>query len=670
MLENEELEEQQEWESTETAIIEEVKTFAKRSAEQYKDLYKRMRSERAFAAGEQWTDADDTNRGNGRAKATINLCSIFINAVVNPFSARPFKFKAVPRWSQDEFVNANAAAGRLDVEAGLANVGMPVNNIKDEIVKLNERLTALQNEFSTNESNAEGLYDSVSVGLGFTYATIDEENGEKKIKYLHIEDQTMVIVDPDAKGVALEQADRIGVVDFMGYEDAKDKFGDDIVRTGNSEDAKLYNFGSCWEVPKDHVAIITYFRKEGHSVEYFRLCGDHIVDYGVFEGLDYLPVFAFTGDRIWLKDKRTFAGMIRKIKAEQKTINYAQSQLIERLAKSPKGFFIGYSESFEGNEAGYQNAHFGNNMVVEGNLHAEGDSDPSRLPLPQYVEPHVLTDDLQAVINASINQMSVATGISPNGIVEQNLTDKKTATEVLLRTKTSQSNVSNYIDHAKETIRISGTVLAHLCIMLYGIDLPKGSYDIVVEEGCVSLTKMEEDREKLLALAQIVPESFKPLITTKIVRTLDIEGGNELSQQLFNMLPAELRGGVPSWQEFQAQAIQMQQLQQQIAQMQAENKQLNDQLTQAQLRTTTDLIMEDKKFEHQVQLKELDFAHDQQATAQDMVLDAKKEQFKAQQDLAKQAQESKTRIAEKVVETTMAPPNVIVQNPDNTQMPL
>lgn len=668
MLEDEEFNEQREWESTENEIIEEVKTFAKRSAEHYSDLYKRIRSERAFAAGEQWNDADDTNRGNGRAKATINLCSIFINAVVNPFSARPFKFKAVPRYAQDNFVNANAEAGRLDVQAGLANVGMP--NINDEVVKLNDYLTKLQNDFSTNESNAEGLYDSVSVGLGFSYATIDEENGEKNIKYLHIEDQTMVILDPDAKGVALEQSDRIGVVDFMNYEDAKDKFGEDIVRSGKSEDAKLYNFGSCWEVPKDHVAIVTYFRKDGHSVEYFRLCGDHIVDYGVFEGLDYLPVFAFTGERIWLKKKRTFAGIVRKIKAEQKTINYAQSQLIERLAKSPKGFFIGYTEAFEGNEAGYQNAHFGNNMVIEGNLHAEGDKDPSRLPLPQYIEPHVLTDDLQAVINASINQMSVATGISPNGIVEQNLTDQKTATEVLLRTKTSQSNVSNYIDHAKETIRISGTVLAHLCIMLYGIDLPKGSYDIVVEEGCVSLTKMEEDREKLLALAQIVPESFKPLITTKIVKTLDIEGGNELSQQLFNMLPAELRGGVPSWQEFQAQAMQMQQLQQQIAQMHAENKQLNDQLTQAQLRTTTDLIMEDKKFEHQVQLKELDFAHDQQATAQDMVLDAKKEQFKAQQDLEKQAQESKTRIAEKVVETTMAPPNVVIQNPDNPQMQL
>ena len=657
MLTEEEIREQEEWDNTENGIIDEVKDFAKRSSEHYKDFYDRLKNERAFASGEQWGKADENNRGENRAQMTINLCPIFINAVVNPFSARPFKFKAVSKWSEERYQDC--------IVKEIADNGMPypnmpqTTNLKNEVSKLNGVLTTLQNEFSTNESNSMGLYDSVSVGLGFTYATIDEVNGEKEVKYLHIEDQTMVILDPDAKGVALENANRIGVVDFMNYDEAKEKFGDDIVRLNDPEKAKLYDFGKCWEVPKDHVAIVTYFRKEGHSVEYFRLCGDHIVDYGVFEGLDWLPVFAFTGDRIWVKNKRTLSGMVRKIKAEQKTVNYAQSQLIERLAKSPKGFFLGYNEAMEGFEDEYQNAEFGTSTIIRSNLTAEGVPADKPIPIPTYVQPSVNTEDLQSVINASINQMSIATGVSPNGIVEQNLTDQKTATEVLLRTKTSQSNVSNYIDHAKETIRIAGSVLAHICVMLYGIELPKGSYDIVVEEGCVSLTKMEEDREKLLALAQIVPESFKPLITQRLVRTLDIEGGEELSQQLFNMLPAELRGGVPSWQEFQAQAIQMQQLQQQIAQMQEENKQLNDQLTQAQLRTQTDLIMEDKKFEHQVQLKELDFAHDQQSTAQNMVLEAKKEQFDAQKDLEKQAIEAKTRIAEKVVDNMTAPPQFV-----------
>lgn len=642
----------EEWANTEQEIIDEVKAFARKASDHDKDFYERVRKDRAFEAGSQWGSSDKRNRGKDRAQMTVNLCNVFINAVVNPFNAKPFKFKAVSKWNDNQYHDYYLKR--------IASDGIPypqmvqVNGtITEEVAKLNGALTSLQNDFSTNEANTQALHDAVTTGIGFTYATIEEVNGEKKIRYNHIEDQTMVIVDPNAKGIALEESERIAVVDFVDYELAKELYGEDVVNSNDPTTASLSNFGSCWEVPKDDVAVVTYFRKDGHNVEYFRLCGDHIVDYGVYEGLDYLPVFAFTGDRIWLDKVRTFSGIVRKVKSQQRTINYAQSQLIERLSKSPKGFFIGYEDSFEGNEKGYQNAEFSNNMVIKGKVWDA--TKKVQLPLPNYVSPAVNTEDLQSVINASINQMSVATGISPNGIVEQNLTDQKTATEVLLRTKSSQSNVSNYISHAKESIRIAGNVIAHICVMLYGLELPKGSYDIVVEEGCVSLTKMEEDREKLLALAQIVPESFKPLISQHIVKTLDIEGGAELSQMLYNMLPAELRGGLPSMQEFQAQQMQMQDLQAKLAQAQEQNKMLNDQLTQAQLRTQTDLIMEDKKFEHDVALKELDFAQNQQARAQEMALEAKKDTFKAEQELKKQGMQAVEKIVEKAVEPPKPP---------------
>lgn len=616
--ENEIVEQDAEWERTESEIIEEVKKFARRASEHDRDFHKRIRDDRSFEAGDQWSTADSKNRGEGRAEMTINLCTVFVNSVVNPFAAKPFKVKAVPR---SEIFN-------------------------DAVNALNSRLSEIQSDFATNESNAQGLHDAVVTGVGFCYATVEEDNGEKKIRYLHIEDQTKVIVDPDAKGVALQEADKIAVVDFMPYETAKEKFGEDIVRFGNPERASLTDFGDSWEVPKDSVAVVTYFRKDGHNVEYFRLCADRVVDYGVYEGLEYLPIFAFTGDRIWLKDKRTFSGIIRKIRAEQKTINYAHSQLIERLAKSPKGFFLSQIEAIEGFEEDYQNAEFGNSYILRWN---SKDAANNPTAPPTFIQPSVHTEDLQGTINAAINQMSVATGISPNGIVEQNLTDQKTATEVILRTKSSQSNVSNYIAHAKETIRIAGNVLAHLCIILYGIELPKESYDIVVEEGCVSLTKMEEDREKLIALANIVPENFKPLISQRLVSKLDIDGGKELSEMLFNMLPQELRGGVPSWVEWQQMQQQMQQLQQQAQALAEENKTLNEQLTQSQLRTQSDLIMEDKRFAHDVQLKQLEYAQGEKETAQKMLMDAKREQFETEKEMQEKAMETKAALAEKVI---------------------
>lgn len=609
------------WADVESDIIEEFKTFAKRSNDQNEKLYKRIREERAFESGEQWNSGDQKNRGEGRAEMTINLTSVFVNAVVNPFLAKPFKVRAIAR---DEKM------------------------FGDGVRQLNARLTNIQNEYSTHESNGMAFKDEVGVGLGFSYATIEDKDGERRIRYLHIEDQTMVILDPEAKGVALEDAERIGVVDFILYETAKKMYGEDIVRYNNPEKAALTNFGSCWEVKKDHVAVITYFRKDGHNVEYFRMCGDHIVDYGVFEGLEYLPVFAFTGDRIWLDDRRTFSGVIRKVKSEQKTINYAQSQLIERLAKSPKAFFLTSTKAIEGFEEDYQNAEYGNSYVIRYN--PEDIKTKKKQDAPQFIQPQVHTEDLQGAINAAINQMSVATGISPNGIVEQNLTDQKTATEVLLRTKSSQSNVSNYVSHAKETIRIAGQVLAHLCIQLYGIDLPKGSYDIVVEEGCVSLTKMEEDREKLLALAQIIPPEMKGLVSSLLVAKMDIEGGQQLSSMIYNMLPSEIRGGLPSVAEVQQMQQQMQQMQAMLAQKDEDIKTLNDQLTQAQLRTRTDLIMEDKRFEHDVQMELLKQSQQEKIDAQDVLVQAKREQVQNQREIDKMAIDAKTRLTEKAMD--------------------
>ena len=651
MIGEEEIINEEEWTSVEDDIIDEVKSFAKRASENDHDFYKRVKNDRAFAAGEQWGDDDKTNRGDNRAELTINLCNVFINAVVNPFNAKPFKFRAVPRWSKEYY--ANFYTKRIAEEGRLwPEMVQTEGSLNDEIVKLNDKLTAIQNDFGTNESNTLAFADAVTTGIGFTYATIEEVLGEKKIKYNHVEDQTMVVVAPEAKGVALEDSDQIAVIDFMLYDKAKEKFGEDIVESREAGQAKLTDFGSNWEVPKDNVAIVTYYRKDGHDVEYFRLCGDHIVDYGKFDGLEYLPIFAFTGDRIWLSKKRTYSGMIRKIKAEQKTINYAQSQLIERLAKSPKGFFLGYTESFEGHEDEVQNACFGNSQIVSVNARTEGFTMPNKMPIPmpQFVEPHVITEDLQAIINQEINHMSVATGVSANGIVEQNLTDQKTATEVLLRTKSSQSNVSNYVNRAKESIRIAGNVIAHLAIMLYGIELPKGSYDIVVEEGCVSLTKMEEDREKLLALAQIVPDSFKPLISQHIVKTLDIEGGDQLATQLYNMLPAELRGGLPSMQEFQAQQLEMQNLQQTIVDLQGQLKNANDQLTQAQLRTQTDIILENQRFKHDVQKMVIQNSENERLDAKKVLLDAAKDKAKSEQELNKIALDNKAKVTEKAME--------------------
>lgn len=601
-----------EWAETEKDVIAEFKDFARRASRIYGPLYKRIKEDRLFESGNQWGDSDRGNRGEGRAEMTINMCNVFVNSIVNPFAAKPFKFKAEAR--------DQAYLGAVD--------------------QLNGVLDNIQAEFGTNDSNAQGFRDAVVGGLGFTIATTENVDGMTKLKYIAVDDPTKVIIDPDAKGVALEETNRIAVVDIMLFSDAKKLFGEDLIDGTDCGKCSLNEFGASWEVPKDYVAVITYFKREGHDVLFYRLCGDRIVDFGTFEGLDYMPVFAFTGDRIWTDDGKSFAGVVRKIRTQQKTVNYAQSQLIERLAKSPKAFFLAAAEAIENYEDDYQNVEFGNNYILRYNTQNNGNP----VQPPQFLQPQVQTTDLQQVIQTAINQMSLATGISANGIVEQNLTDQKTATEVLLRTKSSQSNVSNYIDHAKETVRISGLVISHIVINIAGLELPKGSYDIVVEEGCVSLTKMEEDREKLLALSNIVPDQFKPLVAQRIVGKLDIDGGKELSDLMLNLLPAEMKGGQVGAVEFQQAQQQVAALQQQIAELTEANNQLNNELSVSQMRTRTDIALKQMDYEHDVKIKQLEMASDQAKAAAEAQIEAQHDRAKAVGDLQKVQAEAQAKM--------------------------
>lgn len=608
----------EDWAETETEVIEDFKKFARRASEWHHDLYVRMKEDRAFESGEQWGDGDRKCRGDGRAEEGINLCSVYVNAIVNPFQSKPFKFRAIPR--DMRFAR--------DTE------------------RLNAELSAFQNDYGVNEANALAFRDAVVGGLGFSYATVEEDTLSlpaepptdgampKRVRYFAVTDPTMVIIDPDARGTSLDEADRIAVVDFIPLDKAEEQFGEDLVAYGHADKARVADFGQDWEVPEDNVAVVTYFRRNGHDVQYFRLCGDHIVDLGRFEGLDKLPVFAFVGDRVWLGDKLSFGGVVRKVRTQQKTINYAQSQLIERMAKSPKGFFLAPMESIADYTEQYQNAEYGMSYILPYNLK---DEDGSALPAPQFVNPQTHVEDLQGVMNAAIQQMSLAVGISPNGIVAQDLKDQSTATEVLLRTRSNQSNVSNYINHAKESIRIAGNVVAHLVCMAKGILLPKGSYDIVVEEGCVSLTKMEEDREKLLALAQIVPEQFKPLVAQQIVGKLDIEGSEQLAKLMWDNLPQQLRGGVPGWQEFQRMQQQNMMLQQQLQQLQQTNDTLNEQLTQLQLRTQTEVAMKRMDQAHDLKLRALDIAEKAGDKAAALKAEAEAEERKELKELRNRA---------------------------------
>lgn len=595
-------------------LVAEVKEFIERNSERNSKQVKRIREDRAFAAGDQWDDKDRTARTAGRLEVSIPICQNIISAVVNPINAKPFR------------VSAEVMPEFKDL-------------FGDGVAQLNDRLDAIQDSYEMKAANEAATTDEATAGLGFCYATTEEKDGVVSVGYHSIEDATKVIWDADAKSITMEDAKQVVVIELIKETDAEERFGTDIWGGKIPSKTTLGDLGSDFSIPEGLVPLLTYFRVEGHNCEFHRLIGEQVVESDLIEGLSRIPVIAFIGEKTWIDKEIRFTGLIHRLRPMQKIANYANSQMIERLAMSPKVAFKGPAAAIDGYEDEWAECNYSLDAYLHFNTH---DKDGNELKEPELVIMQTKVDDLQSVINGAIQQMQFASGVSPTGIVDQTIQDEATATEVLLRTKSSQSNVSHYLEHTKESIKAAGKVLAELCISVYGIDLPEGSYEIKVDGGCVDLTKMEEDRRNLLAMMQFAPENMKGVLAIGLMNTLEVKQAENLAQMMFKLLPPEVQaavvGGDPT-QQVAALQQQVAALMGQVQQLTQQNQQLTIESQQLQLRSKSDLAI--KQIDAQTQLTKQKMANDNAIILKKMELDAgaAKAQFDAGVDSMAQDKE-------------------------------
>lgn len=576
-------------------LVAEVKDFIERNTERNSKQVQRIREDRAFAAGEQWDDKDRKARTEGRLEVSIPICQNIVSAVVNPITAKPFRVKAevMPEY-KDVF--------------------------GDGVATLNDHLDRIQDSYEMRSANESATTDEATAGLGFGYATTEEKDGNVTVGYHAIEDATKVIWDADAKSITMEDAKQVVVVELIKETEAEERFGTDIWGGHEPSKTTLADLGSDFAIPEGLVPLLTYFRVEGHNCEFHRLIGEQVVESDLIEGLSRIPVIAFIGEKTWIDNEVSFTGLIHRLRPMQKIANYANSQMMERLAMSPKVAFKGPAAAIDGFEDEWAESNYSLDAYLHYNTH---DDEGHELTPPEMIPIQTKVDDLQSVINGAIQQMQFATGVSPTGIVDQTIQDEATATEVLLRTKSSQSNVSHYLEHTKESVKAAGKVLAELCISVYGIDLPEGAYEIKVDGGCVDLTKMEEDRRNLLAMMQFAPENMKGVLAIGLMNTLEVKQAENLAQMMFQLLPPEVKaavvGGDPA-QQVPALQQQVAALMQQVQQLTEQNKQLTIESQQLQLRSKSDIAI--KQIDAQTQLTKQKMANDNAILLKQMELQA------------------------------------------------
>lgn len=596
-------------------LVAEVKKFIERNSERNSDQVKRIKADREFAAGQQWDKTDRTNRGENRLEEEIPVIENPISAVVNPISAKPFRSSAEPKPEYKDLYG-------------------------EAIATLNEKLSDIQDTFEMQEAHDSATYDEVCAGLGFCYATTEEnEDGEVVVGYHAIDDVTKVVWDADAKSTTMADAKAAVVIELIKESEAEERFGTDIWGGKQPQKTTLVDLGDDFAIPEGLVPLLTYFRVEGHNCEFHRLIGEQVVESDLLEGVSRVPIIAFVGEKKWFGDEHGFAGLVHRLRPMQRRANYANSQMMERLDLVPKVGFMGPAEAIDDYEDEWAEANYSTDAYLHYRTH---DKEGRELKEPKPIQMTAQVEDVQNVINSSIQLMQFASGISPTGIVDQTIHDQVTATEFMIRTESSQSNVSHYLKHTRESVKASGKVLAQMIILVYGLDIPEGAYEIKVDGGCIELTEMERERKFLLAVMQFVPEEMKGVLAIGLMNTLEFKQAPILAQMMVKLLPPAVQeaflGGDPkaALAAAQQQLVQVQQQNQQLLQ---QVQQLTIESQQLQLRSKSDLAI--KQIDAQTQLQKQKMANDNAILLKQMELqaNAQKEQFNAQADAAAQDKE-------------------------------
>lgn len=596
-------------------LVAEVKDFIEKNSERNRDQVKRIKADREFAAGQQWDKTDRTNRGENRIEEEIPVIENPISAVVNPISAKPFRSSAEPKPEYKDLYG-------------------------EAIATLNEKLSDIQDTFEMQEAHDSATYDEVCAGLGFCYATTEEnEDGEVVVGYHAIDDVTKVVWDADAKSTTMADAKQAVVIELIKESEAEERFGTDIWGGKQPQKTTLVDLGDDFAIPEGLVPLLTYFRVEGHNCEFHRLIGEQVVESDLLEGVSRVPIIAFVGEKKWFGDEHGFAGLVHRLRPMQRRANYANSQMMERLDLVPKVGFMGPAEAIDDYEDEWAEANYSTDAYLHYRTH---DKEGRELKEPKPIQMTAQVDDVQGVINSSIQLMQFASGISPTGIVDQTIHDQVTATEFMIRTESSQSNVSHYLKHTRESVKASGKVLAQMIILVYGLDIPEGAYEIKVDGGCIELTEMERERKFLLAVMQFVPEEMKGVLAIGLMNTLEFKQAPILAQMMVKLLPPAVQeaflGGDPkaALAAAQQQLVQVQQQNQQLLQ---QVQQLTIESQQLQLRSKSDLAI--KQIDAQTQLQKQKMANDNAILLKQMELqaNAQKEQFNAQADAAAQDKE-------------------------------
>lgn len=577
--------------------IKKFKEFEKRSRKKWKPTLNRIKEDRKYLGGDQLAKEDVDILGKDRASNKLNIVANAVRTIVNTYREQPYRWRVVD--------SSTGKDSELLNRAGITFIESPENS------------TAC----------LEALESSVSFGLGVLVLTTDYGvDGNPEPTLYTITDLENVYLDPEMTKLNGSDANEAAIVELKSRRWVENNYGIDISTLDQPEVDISQDYDR-----KEYMPLATYWIKRQGQVTCYRLIGNDIVE-AIELPMTYIPVIPLFGEKFYDGEEELWHGVVDQMKGVQKLINYSYSNILVRLATSPKNTWICESESIEGNEKYFRDSNKTlNPLLIYNKWSADGKRE---LEAPQRISNEIQLGDVGEMFSQSLQMVNAIIGIPAIGLESET---EKTATEVLTASKVFQNNIRSYIYNLRSSLVVAGMCLFE---MIQGQPL-YGAIKITCVQGPDDALKKQE--------ARVILQSMQPLITEPqdqrklLIAMANVEQDNEYVRALIEMLQP-----IPTQQELQDQELLNQadstikQLNLQVAELQ---KQLEDEKRQSELKAySLDREVTLAQLKHQQELEKLLLEHrlDGELTNKDLL------------EMSTEAQKNEMELEKKAIELDVA----------------
>lgn len=536
-------------------IIKDFREFEKSSTDKWQQLYKQIKEDRKFIAGDQGDEIDKKLIGDNVNGCRLNIVQNAIRTITNTYLPNQYK------WQYED----------------------------------QPEITSKADEFLSDIDNStacvEALQNAIGTGLGVLVFSNDFDiDGSVKNCLYSVSDVTNVRLDPVATKLNFADAKRAAIVELKPKEWIEDTYG-----VGSFMEQPLIDICDNTYDHKQYMPLVTYYVRGDKQVNVYKMLGSTIVEQIVLP-YSYIPVVPVFGEQVWDNNKQTFTGITKQMRPIQRLVNYSYRQLILRCSKAPKNTWLVDSESTEGYGQNYKDSDITLNPLLK--YRAYSADKKRQLPAPTRLPNDFEIEDVSQLMQNSLSLTNTIIGIPATGLE----TDvEKTATEALLNQKTFNNNVRAYLFHLRYTLQLIGLLFAEA---LYNSPL-YGMIKVNVIEGPDEALKKQEARVTLQQMGALITDDTdkKKLLIAECA----IENDNEYVRDFAQMLnPGQTQLELQQQELLQQADGEIKQRDAQIAQLTQRIQELeNDQKIQA-YSLDREMLLSKLKFEQEKELKILE----------------------------------------------------------------